>query len=127
MNKGDLIGKIAEKAGLKKAEATAALDASLKNISDKTTYLSLSPLLIDKSVYPDENTKQTPEIFYYTGYEKAGRKYIYSQLNKELTFTGEEENSKYPPLHVKETNTNLSGLDELYRQLNEVFKPFKNK
>jgi hypothetical protein len=105
----------------------SALDASLKNIKDKTTYLSLSPLLIDKSVYADENTKQTPEIFYYTGYEKAGRQYIYTQLNKELTFTGEEDNSKYPPLNVKETNTNQSGLDDLFAQLNEVFKPFKNK
>jgi len=103
------------------------LDASLKNLKDKTTYLSLSPLLIDKSVYADENTKQTPEIFYYTGYEKAGRQYNYAQLNKELTFTGKEDNVKYPPLTVKETNTNLSGLDELFAQLNEVFKPFKNK
>lgn len=34
MNKGELIDKIAEKAGLKKAEATAALDATLDSIKD---------------------------------------------------------------------------------------------
>ncbi len=34
MNKGELIDKIAEKAGLKKAEATAALDATLEAIKD---------------------------------------------------------------------------------------------
>ena len=34
MNKGDLIDKIAEKAGLKKADATAALDATLDAIKD---------------------------------------------------------------------------------------------
>lgn len=34
MNKGDLIDKIAEKAGLKKAEATAALDATLEAVKD---------------------------------------------------------------------------------------------
>ena len=34
MNKGDLIDKIAERAGLKKAEASAALDATLDAIKD---------------------------------------------------------------------------------------------
>lgn len=34
MNKGDLIDKIAEKAGLKKADATAALDATIDAIKD---------------------------------------------------------------------------------------------
>lgn len=34
MNKGDLIDKIAEKASLKKSEATAALNATLEAITD---------------------------------------------------------------------------------------------
>ncbi len=34
MNKGDLIDKIAEKASLKKAEATAALNATLEAITE---------------------------------------------------------------------------------------------
>jgi DNA-binding protein HU-beta len=34
MNKGDLIDKIAEKGGLKKAEATAALNATLEAITE---------------------------------------------------------------------------------------------
>ncbi len=34
MNKGELIDKIAEKAGLKKADATAALDATLESIKE---------------------------------------------------------------------------------------------
>ena len=34
MNKGDLIDKIAERAGLKKADAAAALDATLEAIKD---------------------------------------------------------------------------------------------
>jgi DNA-binding protein HU-beta len=34
MNKGDLIDKIAQKAGLKKADAAAALDATLESIQD---------------------------------------------------------------------------------------------
>ncbi len=34
MNKGDLIDKIAEKAGLKKADATAALNATLEAVGE---------------------------------------------------------------------------------------------
>ncbi len=34
MNKSELVDKIAEKAGLKKAEATAALDATMEAIKD---------------------------------------------------------------------------------------------
>lgn len=34
MNKGELIDKIAEKGGLKKADATAALNATLEAVSD---------------------------------------------------------------------------------------------
>lgn len=34
MNKGDLVDKIAQKAGLRRAEATAALDATLESIQE---------------------------------------------------------------------------------------------
>ncbi|MBC7875463.1 MAG: hypothetical protein H7Y01_15790, partial [Ferruginibacter sp.] len=107
------------------------LAACMKNIQDKTSYLSLSPLVIDKSVYADENTKQTPEIFYYSGYEKKERKserqYIYTPYQKELPFGTTSEKDKYPPLYVKATNTNQSGLDELFEYLEDVFNPFKNE
>ena len=104
------------------------LAACLRNIEDKESYISLSPLLVDKSVYDDENKKQTPEIFYYTGYQKEGRKYSYVPYNKELTVGSEQEdNGKYPTLYVKSTNTELSGLDDLFEQLEDIFNPFKIK
>ena len=103
----------------------------MKNIQDKTSYISLSPLVIDKSVYTDENNKQTPEIFYYSGYEmkkrKSDRQYIYTPYQKELPFGIALEKDKYQPLYVKATNTNQSGLDELFEYLEDVFKSFKNK
>jgi len=104
------------------------LAACLRNIEDKDSYVSLSPLLIDKSVYDDENKKQTPEIFNYAGYQKEGRQYSYSPYNKELSVGPEEENNgKYPTLYVKSTNTDLSGLDDLFEQLEDTFNPFKIK
>ncbi|WP_157961190.1 hypothetical protein [Lutibacter citreus] len=104
------------------------LAACLRNIEDKDSYISLSPMLIDKSVYDDENKKQTPEIFYYTGYQKDGRKYSYVPYNKELPLSLDtKKNGKYPTLNVKSTNTNLSGLDDLFEQLEDIFNPFKIK
>jgi hypothetical protein len=104
-----------------------ALAACLKNIRDKSTYISLSPLLIDKSVYADDNNKQTPEIFYYAGYEKLNRQYNYTPYNKELALGKAQEKTRYPSLNIKATNTDLSGLDDLFEQLEEIFNPFKIK
>lgn len=103
------------------------LAACLKNIQDKNSYLSLSPLLIDKSVYANDNNKQTPEIFYYAGYEKPNRQYNYSPINKELALGKTVDNARYPTLNIKATNTELSGLDDLFEQLEDIFKPFKIK
>ncbi|GGW36990.1 hypothetical protein [Arenibacter certesii] len=104
------------------------LAACLRNIVDKDSYISLSPFLIDKSVYDDVNIKQTPEIFHYTGYQKEGRQYTYSPYNKELPMgSKEDDHGKYPTLYVKSTNTDLSGLDDLFEQLEETFNPFKIK
>ena len=44
----------------------------MDNINDPNAYLSLSPLVIDQSVYAGKPT-QTPEIFYYTGLDKTKR------------------------------------------------------
>ena len=49
----------------------------------KGSFLSLSPFVIDQSVFAGKAT-QTPEIYYYTGYGKAKRQYNYSQYKNEL-------------------------------------------
>ncbi len=103
------------------------LAACLQNIQDRNSYLSLSPLLIDKSVYADENSKQTPEIFYYTGYERSERQYSYVPYNKELALEKRTTITIYPSLHVKSINTELSSLDDLFEQLEEIVDPFKIK
>lgn len=103
------------------------LATCLKNIGDKSSYLSLSPLLIDKSVYAEDNNKQTPEVFYYTGYEKLNRQYSFTPYNKELALGKPEDKNRYPPLNIKATNTELSGLDDLFEELEDISNPFKIK
>lgn len=98
----------------------------MDNIQDQSTYLCLSPLVIDQSVYTDKST-QTPEIYYYTGYEKAKRRYNYMQYKNELAFGGKGDIISNKSIGVLEQNNNQSLLDELFVQLEDVFKPLKNK
>lgn len=98
----------------------------MDKIQDQDCYLSLSPLVIDQSVYAGKPT-QTPEIFYYTGYEKAKRQYNYSQYKNELTFGGKGDIVSNKSLLVLAQNNNQPRLDELFEQLEDVFKPLKNK
>ena len=100
------------------------ISSGMDRIDDQNAYLSLSPLIIDQSVYAGKPT-QTPEIFYYTGYEKAKRQYNYSQYKNELAFGGKSEIVSNKSLKVKEQNNNQPRLDELFEQLEDVFNPFK--
>jgi hypothetical protein len=97
----------------------------MEKIYDPGTYLSLSPLIIDQSVYAGKPT-QTPEIFYYTGYQKAKRQYGYAQYKNELAFGGRGEIGSNKFLGVFGQNNNQPRLDELFEQLEDVFKTFKN-
>lgn len=98
----------------------------MDKIQDQTSYLSLSPLVIDQSVYAGKPT-QTPEIFYYTGYEKAKRRYGFAQYKNELAYRGKGDIVSNKILGVLAQNNNQPWLDELFEQLEEVFKSFKNK
>jgi hypothetical protein len=102
------------------------VDSCMDKIRDQTTYLSLSPLVIDQSVYAGKPT-QTPEIFYYTGYEKAKRRYGFAQFKNELSFGSKGVIISNKALSVLAQNNNQPRLDELFEQLESVFKPFKNK
>jgi hypothetical protein len=102
------------------------ISTCMNNIQDQSTYLCLSPLMIDQSVYTDKTT-QTPEIYYFTGYEKAKRSYNYQQYKNELPFGGKENIASNKSIGVLEQNNNQSLLDELFEQLEDIFKPLKIK
>jgi len=95
----------------------------LDNINDSASYISLSPLVVDQSVFA-EKTTQTPEIYYYTGQGSGGRQYLFAQYKNELVFGGRSIPSN-KELPVKAQNMSQPRLDELFEQLEQVFKPFK--
>ncbi len=96
----------------------------LENIQDSGVYISLSPLIVDQSVFAEKST-QTPEIFYYIGQERGGRQYLFAQYKNELEYEGRPipSNKRLP---VKNQNIQQPRLDELFEQLEQVFKPFKS-
>ena len=101
----------------------SSVEACLQDLQNEGSYLSLSPLLIDQSVFADKNT-QTPEIFYYTGQASKGRKYFYALYRNELSLQGERKNSN-KRLAVQRQNNKQPKLDELYDQLKQLLNPVK--
>lgn len=102
------------------------VSTSLDNIQKKSSYLSLSPLVIDQSVYSSK-PKQTPEIFYYVGYDKDKKQYNYSQYKNELSYAGGEEITSNKSLHVKSQNNKQPLLNRLFKQLEDIFNPLKSE
>lgn len=96
----------------------------LQNIHQPDTFLSLSPLLIDQSVFSEKPT-QTPEIYYFTGKTPGSRQYEYAMFKNELLL-GNAALPSNKTLRVKAENSKQPKLNDLYEQLETVFKPFKN-
>jgi|GEM_PF-3630004 hypothetical protein len=98
------------------------METALENIEDKSTYLSLSPLIIDQSVFSVKPT-QTPEIHYYIGQENGD--YHYAQYKNELSFDNKKITSnKF--MVVEEQNNDQPKLDELFEQIDLLFNPFND-
>jgi len=100
------------------------IESCLENIANTESYISLSPLIIDLSVYLEKET-QTPEIYYFTGQSK--RQYTFAQYKNELVYGEATSKKSNKSLPVKRQNIRQPKLDELYEQLEHVFTPFKNR
>ena len=116
------------------------IDSGLDNIGEPDSYLSLSPLIIDKSVYYDP-PRQTPEIYFYTGMDLSKKQYNYNYFKNELLVYENASVKSNKEFSIKEFNLNTEGdnegkmnkgekmdiekLDSLYAQLDALFKPFK--
>lgn len=94
----------------------------LKNIQDTNSYLSLSPLIIDQSVYSEKQT-QTPEIYYFIGLEK--RQYNFAQYKNELKYESTQKLTSNKFIKIKRQNIKQPKFDELFYQLELVFTPIK--
>jgi hypothetical protein len=88
---------------------------------DFTKFLSLSPLVIDQSVFTEKPT-QTPEIYYFTAYQSAERLYKFAQYKNELSI-GNQPLSSNKELSAKAQNNKQPKLNELFKQIELLFNP----
>lgn len=95
----------------------------LDDIHDPSTYLSLSPLVIDQSVFAEKMT-QTPEIFFFIGQSADRRQYHFAEFKNEIPLK-ERSISSNKTIQVKAQNNQMPRLDELFEQLDQLFKPFR--
>lgn len=101
------------------------VDDCLERIGDPNTYISLSPLVIDQSVYANKAT-QTPEIFCYVANDPATRQFDYAEFKNELALGGRETVVSNKFIKVRAQNNQQPKLNELYKHIEQVFKPFKS-
>jgi hypothetical protein len=99
-------------------------DTCLDQIHQPNSYLSLSPLVIDQSVFLEKPT-QTPEIFYYTGIGSNSRQYHFAQYRNELLYDDRVSKESNKTLVVHPQNNRQHKLDELFEHLEQVCTPFK--
>jgi len=93
----------------------------LQNIQDNSIYLSLSPLVIDQSVFSNKENPHTPEIYYYIGKQKQHYHFAYYQ--NELEFGVHTHLAFNKNMKVESINMDYPKLDELHEQLEHVFEP----
>jgi len=102
------------------------VEMSMENIRERDSYISLSPLIIDLSVY-SEIPKQTPEIFFYTGQDASKKQYNYANYRNELLPINDNGRDVNKELNVRSSNINQPSLDTLHTDLDDLLKPFKSK
>ncbi|MBL7728773.1 MAG: hypothetical protein JNM68_13845 [Dinghuibacter sp.] len=98
------------------------INSCIGRIGDAGSYISLSPLVIDQSVYTGKPT-QTPELFYFAGYEPGTRRYHFAQYKNEPLYGGLNEIATNKMLAVHAQNNNQHWLNELFEHMEQVFKP----
>jgi hypothetical protein len=95
---------------------------SLELIDKEGTYISLSPLVIDQSIYAGDQ-KQTPEIYFFSGFDDSRKTYTYSQYRNELPISDAEVNTnKYLDIGK---SSKPAALYTLFKCLNDLLEPFK--
>lgn len=98
--------------------------AGLENIGANDSFISLSPLVIDLSVY-DEKPKDTPEIFLFAGMDTKKRQYNYTHFRNEIPINLVEPATNNV-IKVLETNTETATLDKLFMDLEDILNPYKS-
>jgi len=96
------------------------IESCLGNLANPNAYLSLSPLVIDRSVFLEKPT-QTPSIFCFAGC--AGREYQFQEYNNKISLADSDSKKT---LTVKRINTQTPKLDDFFEEMEKNFAPFKS-
>lgn len=96
------------------------INTCLNEMYENQNYISLSPLIIDQSVFSAKNT-QTPEVFYFTG--KNGRNYHFSQYKNELPTETQKTIASNKYLIIKKESLTQPKFNELFKHLELVLRP----
>ena len=96
------------------------LEQCLKNARHRTSFLSLSPLIIDRSVFA-KNPKQTPEVYFFAG--KVQENYAFEYFKNELYFKNGDPPEANQTLRVESLNEKEPPLDELFEQIQQLLEP----
>jgi hypothetical protein len=97
--------------------------AGLRNFGQGETPLSLSPLVIDQSVFTEKPT-QTPEIYCYIGYDGTSNTYHYAHHRNELPYPGHDKITSNKTLVVRAQNNKQPPLNDVFKQLNQLFSRY---
>jgi hypothetical protein len=96
------------------------IESCLSNLANPNTYLSLSPLVIDRSVFLEKPT-QTPSIFCYSGY--TVREYKFQEYNNKVSLADSDSKKV---LTIKRINTQTPKFDDFFEEMEKIFAPFKS-
>ncbi|MEM1215108.1 MAG: hypothetical protein AAGJ82_05460 [Bacteroidota bacterium] len=95
---------------------------AMERLAQQENYLSLTPFIIDYSVFKQTET-HTPDIRYYAGKEESA--YRYHEVGLELNINSEEQARVHKKIRVSRQNIRQPGLDELHRQLTQLIRSEK--
>ncbi len=95
--------------------------SSLNTMHQAHNYISLSPFIIDQSVFSEKIT-QTPEVYHFVGINS--RNYHFANYKNELPTGGQTKLSSNKELIVKKENLTLPKLNQLFEHLDLLIRPF---
>ena len=105
------------------------VSSGMDKIREPHSYLSLSPFVIDQSEFSEKlaQTPEPPHRVSHPAHDQRKRQYNYVQYKKELTFGDKGEIVSNKSLKVMAQNTDQHRFNELFEQLEDIFKPLKIK
>ncbi len=99
------------------------IDSCLEKLNEENSYISLSPLIIDKSVWA-KNEKQTPDVYYYSGKNK--KEYVFANYANEFIKDNQTEPKSNQKINIGKQDQEKLNSKKLYKQIELILQPTAN-